>query len=171
MASSSNLVRWVSDELHDVIGISDRNIAEFVVGLAKKSQSINDYVDKLRDTGAITVNNKVIDFANQLWDKVPHQSAPAINPARMKEQQALQLQKRNMSYKLLSDSDDDVTSHQNSAKKTKKEKKRKHIRESKWEDDDDDNNYNRMAEAKYILLQLLALSTNNVIVIEQSNLN
>lgn len=147
MASSGNLVRWVSDELHEVIGISDRNIAEFVLGLAKKSQSINEYVDKLRDTGAITVNNRVIEFANQLWDKVPHKSMPAVNPARIKEQQALQLQKRNMSYKLLSDSDDDAQPYQTSAKKAKKDKKRKHIRESKWEDDDD-NDANRYDEPK-----------------------
>ena len=146
MASSGNLVRWVSDELHEVIGISDRNIAEFVLGLAKKSQSITEYVDKLRDTGAITVNNRVIEFANQLWDKVPHKSMPSVNPARIKEQQALQLQKKNMSYKLLSDSDDD-TQYQTSAKKVKKDKKRKHIRESKWEDDDD-NDANRYDEPK-----------------------
>ena len=54
-----DLNSWVSDKLHELVGISDRSIAEFMVGLCKKSKSPSEFVEKIRDTGTIDVNDKV----------------------------------------------------------------------------------------------------------------
>ena len=45
--------QWVSDELHTLVGLSDRTIAQFVVALAKKASSAGDLVDKLASTGTM----------------------------------------------------------------------------------------------------------------------
>ena len=55
-----DLNSWVSDKLHELVGISDRSIAEFMVGLCKKSKSPSEFVEKIRDTGTIDVDEKVI---------------------------------------------------------------------------------------------------------------
>ena len=54
-----DLNSWVSDKLHELVGISDRSIAEFMVGLCKKSKSPSEFVEKIRDTGTIDVDEKV----------------------------------------------------------------------------------------------------------------
>ncbi|KAL5012827.1 hypothetical protein ScPMuIL_011378 [Solemya velum] len=99
----AQLETWVSDKLHDVLGISDKYIGQFLIGLATKSTSIDDYVDRLRETGAIDVNDSVIKFARELWDKVPHKNV--VRQSKIQEQAALQQQQKNRSYQLVSDGD------------------------------------------------------------------
>lgn len=62
--------RWVSDKLHDVLGFSDKLIAELFVGLAKKSSSSEDLVRRLKETGAVEIDTNVTNFAGELWNKV-----------------------------------------------------------------------------------------------------
>ena len=67
--------RWVGDQLHEILGISDRTIAEYFVGLAKKSGSPQDLVENIRRTGTVDIDGNMINFAKELWGKVK------INPA------------------------------------------------------------------------------------------
>lgn len=62
--------RWVSDKLYDILGISDKYVAQFLVALAEKSSSPSAFVAKLKETEAVSVNEGVIKFAQELWDKV-----------------------------------------------------------------------------------------------------
>ena len=62
--------RWVGDKLHDILGISDKVIAQFMIGLASKSKSSDDLVERIRDTGTIDVDASVVKFAEELWEKV-----------------------------------------------------------------------------------------------------
>ena len=62
--------RWVGDKLHDILGISDKVIAQFMIGLASKAKSSDDLVDKIRDTGTIDIDGNVMTFAKELWEKV-----------------------------------------------------------------------------------------------------
>ena len=62
----ANTVEWVSDELYDILGLSDHYTGEFLVGLAKKTSSSDIFLSQLQDTGAITINDSVRDFASQL---------------------------------------------------------------------------------------------------------
>lgn len=61
---------WVNDRLHDVLGVSDKLIGEFIIGLAKKSSSDEDLIDRLRNTGTVDVDDKVTGFLRELYTKV-----------------------------------------------------------------------------------------------------
>ena len=118
-----SVVEWVSDRLHDILGLSDRLTSEFLVGLAKKSRSAELFVQQIEATGTISVNDEVRTFASQLWNKVPHK-AVAEKPARAAEREAILLQKKNKSYQLLSDPEEEqdagLTSRRRSTSKQSK---------------------------------------------------
>lgn len=132
----SDLVEWVSDSLHDILGMSDRFTAEFLVGLAKKSSSLDGFLRKLKDTGAIAINERVTSFASELWEKTPRQKADRYQATRDKEKVAYLLQQKNKSYRLLSDDDDadddQLEKRSRPSKKSSKQRKEKE-RESEKE--------------------------------------
>lgn len=66
----SSLDTWVSDKLHDILGISDKYISQYLIGLCKKSSSSDGFVEKLRETGAVDINTNTLQFAKELWEKV-----------------------------------------------------------------------------------------------------
>ncbi|XP_075692501.1 pre-mRNA-splicing factor ATP-dependent RNA helicase DHX16 [Rhinoderma darwinii] len=124
---------WVKERLHDVLGMSDRHVAQFLIGTARRSASSADLLSRLNDTGAIDVTDKVRGFAEELWVKLPRK-APVERPARAAEREALAMQKKNKSYTLLEDSDEEeekVTS------KDEKKRKKKHLRKRKKEESSD----------------------------------
>ena len=130
----------MSDQLHEILGISDSYIAEFLVGLARKAQSPEAFVRKLQETGAITVNDAVRSFAVELWSKVPHKQQTE-KPARAKEREILRMQERNRSYRLLSDSDGEDTPSAARPSSRSKPRKRKNLRKEKasaWESESED---------------------------------
>lgn len=137
----SGIVEWVSDRLHDILGLSDRYTAEFLVGLAKKSSSADGFLRKLKDTGAIAINETVSSFAVELWNKVPHKKVDTYKASRDKEKAALVQQQKNKSYRLLSDEEDEPekvsrVSKKSALKKETKSRKRRNIRKEKasaWE--------------------------------------
>ena len=139
---ASNVLRtWDCDQLHDVAGISDAAIADFFVGLAQKSKSPDDLVNKIESTETLTIDSKVRSFANSLFEKVPKTSGKEIsqgqkrkNDNREKERMAQELQLKNQSYGLvLSDEEDMAPVIQ--PKKKKKEKKKRKKSESSEEDE------------------------------------
>ncbi|EYC01207.1 hypothetical protein Y032_0109g120 [Ancylostoma ceylanicum] len=69
--------QWVNDELHSIVGISDRTISQYVLALAKKSSSTDDFIGKLRDNDALEINDGVRKFAAQLMNKLP-KAAPKV---------------------------------------------------------------------------------------------
>ncbi|XP_070581669.1 pre-mRNA-splicing factor ATP-dependent RNA helicase DHX16-like [Ptychodera flava] len=131
---------WVSDQLHDILGMSDRYIAEYLVSLASKSNSGGDFVQRVRDTGTIDVDQRIESFAHQLWGKIPRKQQ-VEKASRVKEREALEFQMKNNSYQLISDEDDyddDVVT----TKSKKSQKKKQHIRkkrESSSEEESDDD--------------------------------
>lgn len=66
----SSLETWVNDKLHDILGISDKLIAQYLIGLAEKSSSPDEFVQKLQDTGTIDIDKNVTSFTKDLWNKV-----------------------------------------------------------------------------------------------------
>ncbi|KAK6026737.1 helicase protein, partial [Ostertagia ostertagi] len=63
--------QWVSDELHAIVGISDRTICQYVLALARRSNSTEDFIGKLKDNDALEINDSVRQFASQLMNKLP----------------------------------------------------------------------------------------------------
>ncbi|CAI8013199.1 Probable pre-mRNA-splicing factor ATP-dependent RNA helicase mog-4 [Geodia barretti] len=65
----AGIVSWVSERLHEILGLSDRQIAEFMIELARKSKSSRDLTKKLQKSGTIEVNSDVEGFAAELWSR------------------------------------------------------------------------------------------------------
>ena len=101
---------WTQDRLHDVLGLSDKYTAQFLIGMSRKASSSDDLLTNLESTGAVTMTNEMRAFAVELWNKVPHRktSTSHENPNRMREAQILAERRKNLNYKILSDDDDDV---------------------------------------------------------------
>ncbi|XP_066474343.1 pre-mRNA-splicing factor ATP-dependent RNA helicase DHX16 [Tiliqua scincoides] len=148
-AMAGELERWVSEELHGLLGLSERHVVAFMVGLAKRSRSSEDLLARLEETDTLRVADPAARaFAQRLWERVPHQ-APRERPARVAEQEALALQQKNRTYTLLEDSDDEVAGEATAAQGSKRQrpsrglegkqrKRNKHLRRHKAEEEDDD---------------------------------
>ncbi|KAJ3597209.1 hypothetical protein NHX12_000738 [Muraenolepis orangiensis] len=66
----ADLEQWVKDRLHDILGLSDRHVAQFIIGTARKSSSQQDFVSRLKQTGTIDIDQNVVAFAEELYEKV-----------------------------------------------------------------------------------------------------
>ncbi|XP_010904012.2 pre-mRNA-splicing factor ATP-dependent RNA helicase DHX16 [Esox lucius] len=129
----ANLEQWVNDSLHDILGLSDRYVAQFMIGSARKSLSSQDFVARLQSTGTIDINQRVIAFAQELYEKIPRKQV-VEKPARAMERRVMEIERKNQTYTLLSDSESDgeaaIENEKEKKKKKNKEKgnKRKHLR-------------------------------------------
>lgn len=65
-----DLEQWVNDRLHDILGLSDRYVAQFMIGTARRATSSQDFVSRLQQTGTIDIDQSVTAFAHELFDKV-----------------------------------------------------------------------------------------------------
>ncbi|XP_046895351.1 pre-mRNA-splicing factor ATP-dependent RNA helicase DHX16 isoform X2 [Hypomesus transpacificus] len=135
----ANLEQWVSDNLHDILGLSDKYVSQFMIGSARKSSSHQDFVARLQQTNTIDINQRVIAFAKELYDKIPRKQ-PVEKPARAIERQVIEMEKKNLTYTLLEDSESDgeppTEKEKEKGKKSKnKGNKRKHIRQKQEERD------------------------------------
>ena len=139
--SGSNLRTWVSDQLHDVAGISDLAIADFFVGLAQKSKSVNDLISKIENTETLEIDSKVRAFANALYDKAPKTDTGSLtsgqkrkNENREKERIAQEMELKNRTYGLVVSEEEDAAPVIR-PKKKKKEKKKSKKSQSSDEDE------------------------------------
>ncbi|XP_053329339.1 pre-mRNA-splicing factor ATP-dependent RNA helicase DHX16 [Spea bombifrons] len=127
------LESWVKDQLHEVLGMSDRHVAQFLVGIAKRSTSSSDLLSRLSDTGAIDVTEKVKRFVDELWVKMPRKIT-VERPARAAEREAIAMQEKNKSYTLLDDSEEEVEA---GGKPDEKKKRKKNLRKRRKEESSD----------------------------------
>lgn len=133
----ASLEQWVSDRLYDILGLSDRYVAQFMIGLARKSSTTQDFVDRLQQTGTIDIDQRVTVFVEELYNKVPRK--PVVEkPSRAIERQVIEMEQKNRTYTLLEDSDSDGEAARKEGKQKKggaKDvgKKRKHLRQKREE--------------------------------------
>ncbi|XP_036789660.1 LOW QUALITY PROTEIN: pre-mRNA-splicing factor ATP-dependent RNA helicase DHX16-like [Oncorhynchus mykiss] len=125
----ANLEQWVSDSLHDILALSDRYVAQFMIGSARKSLSAQDFVAHLKSMGTIDINQRVIAFAQELYEKIPRKQV-VEKPARAIERRVMEIERKNRNYTLLSDSESDGEAVREKEKKKSKDRgdKRKHLR-------------------------------------------
>ncbi|XP_044064210.1 pre-mRNA-splicing factor ATP-dependent RNA helicase DHX16 [Siniperca chuatsi] len=130
----ANLEQWVNDRLHDILGLSDRYVSQFMIGTARRASSSEDFVTRLEQTGTIDIDQSVIAFAQELFDKIPRKQV-VEKPSRAIEREAIEMDRKNRTYTLLedSDSDGDAVKEKQKGKKKSKDRgnKRKHIRQKK----------------------------------------
>lgn len=68
--------QFINDSLHSIVGISDRDICQYVHALAKKAKSPADLVEKFRETGDFPISPAIQTFASDLMSRMPRVSAP-----------------------------------------------------------------------------------------------
>ncbi|KAF1766657.1 hypothetical protein GCK72_006615 [Caenorhabditis remanei] len=118
--------QFINDQLHAIVGISDKSICQYVHALAKKAKTSRDLVEKLGEDCDIKVSPAIQSFADQLLSRMPRQAAPVRQRGPTATELAEQELKRlNRAVGVLQD-DDYVSS------KTKNVRKRK---ESSSEDE------------------------------------
>ena len=125
----ADLVSWVSDRLHEIVGLSDRQVAEFITELARRSKSLEELTVKLQNTGAIQMTSAVETFVRELWNKFPHDRDPVGSYVAVKTKEV-----EEVVYKLLLDDEP--------AGAKGKKKSSRNIRTHKvtsWESDDDED--------------------------------
>eukprot|EP00878_Enallax_costatus_P007712 GHUV01008073.1.p1 GENE.GHUV01008073.1~~GHUV01008073.1.p1 ORF type:complete len:730 (+),score=228.81 GHUV01008073.1:201-2390(+) len=160
MASDKELRGWVSDQLHTLVGYSDKTVADFVLASAKKARDASSLLKSLSAFG-IPAGSGTQSFAEGLLSRLPRAGSKP-SQQQLLQQQARQLVKRSKAYGLLDDDADDEppasskSSKQPSSKPSKHERQRdkqesadaaegaskkqhrQHIRSSREQQDDDD---------------------------------
>lgn len=149
----ADLSSWVGDELHEVLGMSDNLLSQFIINLAEKSSSIDQLKMKLRDNGTIASEEKLQSFASELYARAPRKASKtkvSSKEAQIREAKAVHI--KNKSYQFVkepepvaktkkakkkkkgSGSEDDETVVVRRGDKDKKSKKNKHVElEDEWE--------------------------------------
>jgi len=141
----SGLTTWVSDRLHDMVGISDRSIAEFLIGLCNKSTSSEEFIEKIKDTETIDIDDNVTAFAAELYAKIPRQMSAGEKRKienRKREEEAKEMLNKNSKYSLIESDEEDSLS----IKPKKKKKKKK--REKEASDGSDVDEFDRMEKER-----------------------
>jgi pre-mRNA-splicing factor ATP-dependent RNA helicase DHX16 len=157
----ASLQDWVSDQLHGLLGMSEKNLVEYIIALAKRSRDEPSLLSSLRDNGvAITDDSR--RFAVQLMKKVPRaqvdnkaaeQAAALKQQEKDRQQKQIELLKKNREYTLLENDEADLAAaaaavetkrlhklerkeEKREAKKEKKETKRNLRKKGKWSEDE-----------------------------------
>ena len=68
-STMAGIKEWVSERLHEILGLSDRQVAEFMIELARKSRNAGELTRKLQNSGTFQVSPEVERFAAELWNK------------------------------------------------------------------------------------------------------
>ena len=157
----ATLQDWVSDQLHGLLGMSEKNLVEYVIALAKRSRDEPTFLSSLRDNG-VPITDDSRRFAVNLMKKVPRaqvdnkaaeQAALLKKQEKERQQKQIELLKKNSEYTLVEADDADVAAakaaveakrlqkmerkeEKREAKKEKKEMKRHLRKKSKWSEDE-----------------------------------
>ncbi|XP_028656562.1 pre-mRNA-splicing factor ATP-dependent RNA helicase DHX16 [Erpetoichthys calabaricus] len=138
----AGLEQWVSDQLYDILGLSEKYVPLFLIGTAKRSSSEEDFIQRLKDTRTIDIDQRMTVFAKELYRKIPRKQV-IEKESRLAERKAIEMERKNKTYTLLESEDDSEEEKTIDKKKQmgKKERKRKHLRkkQSSSEDSDDDS--------------------------------
>jgi len=125
------LHNFVSDKLHESMGMSDKHSVDYLINLAKKATDVDKFISKL--SGVLGDNHGFENTAKEIWEKVPHKEK-SENINRVKERIAAEQRIENASYKMLSDSEEEIAPvikpERIKEKKKKKHKEKKNINES-----------------------------------------
>ncbi|KAJ1921966.1 hypothetical protein H4219_000313 [Mycoemilia scoparia] len=69
-----SLRTWVSDNLLKILGVSQRDIVDFVINIAETSNSPDELLKQLESID-VPVNDVTKKFASELYNRVPHASS------------------------------------------------------------------------------------------------
>uniref|UniRef100_A0A914YD18 RNA helicase n=1 Tax=Panagrolaimus superbus TaxID=310955 RepID=A0A914YD18_9BILA len=128
--------RWVNDELHSIFGLSDPQLASFMISIASSAASVDSFLNRLKEMeDELAANQRMRQFAQQLIGKVRQPAKPTSSAPRETAQQKKlkELELANARYHALSSGSDDEDTRIKSIPKSKKDDKRpsKNLRQRK----------------------------------------
>lgn len=149
----TNIKQWVEDELHNILGLSDSLLTEYIVDLAKKSNSVSDLVYDLHKSAGVPKTDKLEEFAGKLIGQLPKkQKTASVNSKQVQLKAARQSELKNKSYAFIpepevpktkapkkksrkqsSESEDETVVVKRRGKKVKERKKSKISQDDEWE--------------------------------------
>ena len=115
------------------------------MGLAKNAKSSDDFIDQIKATDTIDINDKVTNFANDLYNKIPRGSTSGQKRKlenRLREKAAMELQAKNKSFKPLDDESEDEDKPK--MKKKKSKSKSSSSKSSKAKSGSDSDEFDKM---------------------------
>lgn len=98
-----DLNRWVRDELHTLVGFSDRSVADFIVAMAQKKPKESAVLAELENVD-VPINDKAKKFVTELLKRIPKKE----KSYQAKEAEARALISKNASFTMVEDDDDDT---------------------------------------------------------------
>ncbi|GAB6023367.1 Putative pre-mRNA-splicing factor ATP-dependent RNA helicase dhx16 [Chamberlinius hualienensis] len=138
----ANLSRWVNDRLHDILGMSDKYVAEYLISLATKSSDSEDFLDKVKATGTVDVDPSFTAFGRELWGKVPHAQPKQPSQEQIRQREIVNMLEKNKSYKLLLDEDDNDLPQHSAPESSQSNRRKRHIRSKQASDSESDGERN-----------------------------
>ena len=100
-------VAWISDALHEILGLSDATTETYIVSLAKASKSEKELLDKLILDNEFPATQPTRSFASKLFDRLgPKKSVePAMPEYKKHELEQIAKRKKNESFQLIAEND------------------------------------------------------------------
>jgi pre-mRNA-splicing factor ATP-dependent RNA helicase DHX16 len=99
MASDKELRHWIEDQLHGLLGFSDRTIADFILAKAKVAKSAGALLASLAAVD-VPANDGTRAFSADLLSRLPaSRSGPSAY--QQQQRQAAALQRKNRGYDML----------------------------------------------------------------------
>lgn len=107
MADDKELKKWVSDQLHSLLGFAEGAVAQYIVSVAKKHTSADSLATALRQQG-LPASSETNRFASELLSKIPRAGRGPGGPSAYQQQAriAKDLVRKNQSYGLLDEPDE-----------------------------------------------------------------
>ncbi|KNC70414.1 hypothetical protein SARC_17058, partial [Sphaeroforma arctica JP610] len=65
--SDKSLIQWVGDQLHELVGISERLIVQFLVDMATSAKTPEWLLKQLIESESLPDNEKAKVFTNELF--------------------------------------------------------------------------------------------------------
>lgn len=103
-ANEKDVRRWVEDQLHAILGLSEKALAEYCVSIAKKQGDVDSLSRMLEEQG-FPKTSVTTSFSRELLERLPSSSSGsrkrAVSEYKRKEKEASSLARNNESYGLL----------------------------------------------------------------------
>jgi len=90
-----SLLHYVNDTLPSILGYSDKTLVQYIISSAKKARDTNSILNSLKISGID--EGKAAAFAQDLYNKVPHQTTQVNVVAKqrqLEEKKLIELKKK-----------------------------------------------------------------------------
>jgi pre-mRNA-splicing factor ATP-dependent RNA helicase DHX16 len=120
------VVKWISGELHSILGYSEKNLSEYIYGIASKAKSPHELLDKLA-ANDVPSNEATRQFCTKLLGKMPNSGS---NKSKSNAPTNADLIRQSEQYSTVPMDEDFDRQGQSSSKnhKKKEDSSKKHIR-------------------------------------------